>query len=1265
MMVIHIWSFDMQFVTRGPDVPDSLLRAHEEGRVVFFCGAGISTLAGLPLFTKLVDEVYQKANTDPTPIENASDPDLTLKLHLLEARLVGTRTTLRTLVSKILTPTDLSKKGVLNTHLSLLQLGRTRDGTLRLVTTNYDRLFHYAMEKNKRQDNVYSAPALPNPKASRWDGLVFLHGLLPQNENDQVSLNQLVLTSGDFGLAYLVERWAARFVTELFRSYEVCFIGYSVNDPILRYVMDAFSADRRLGESTQKVWAFAPYKKNKYSSEKKKWESKGINAILYRSTKKHTYLHKTIQRWAESYQSGITAKEYVIRRFSSFYPSKSTQEDNFVGKMIWALSDSSGKTAQLFSQIEPLPKLEWLFDAFSVKRYCQPDLPLFEIKQDENIEDNLRFSLILHPTPVKLAPWMHIVSSRATEARWDNVMQYLGLWLVRHIHDPRLLSWVIKNGGQPCHLWLDQIQDRLNYLTQLRNSNSKTVTDFPDNELFALWRLLIDGRIKCHNGSNTKFYTWVNSFKQTGLTIDLKLSLKNLLMPKIELSESYFLKDKDDPSKKSDINLVLGDGCSEYFIKSLGKEAKWQNALSQLLYIFQDLLRDALDLLSIFNKANAISDSSIWVLPSIEPHQQNKRHSDLGCLIELVRDAWLQLLKVNQNLAKQIASSWIDFPYLTFKRLALFAASKDDVILPNEWCDWLLNNNAELLWSRCMKREVMRLLSLQTSKLSSNKKKRLEKAILKGPEKDRDSQNQQSMSQKDLDYSIWLRLMKIKSSCQTLSTNATERLDDLSQKYPIWKLSVHNKEEFLYWSSGVYSPSSTYPRINDLTMLPYEDLKKWLIDHQTKNSFFEDEAWDDVCRTKTEDIMDILCDLGDKSNPCWPIYYWRRALLIWSEEKLITKSYNRLSSFFAEKIPKEQLQELKTEVVGWVYSASKLNITDQHFLVSISNRILDLTFDQQDKHSLDNDLIEEAINHPVGLLIHALVNSCFNSNVYDGECLPPTIAPIFTQICTENDRAFLNGRIILAIQLNSLFHLDPNWCKSYLLPLFNWTSHPETAKYVWVGFLASPRLSTPLFLELKKDLIKTAVHYSKLGIYDREYIKCVTSLALEYPNHFKPIELIRLFKKIPCEGKEESIQTIVQLMQVSGEHKEMFWENQAAPFLSKVWAGTKDFSSPTIIELFCDLCISAEDSFCKVFHLINKWLEPLKNIDNILHDLKESNLCSKFPEESLMFLEKIISEDYRQSNSLGLGLCLNQIKSANKSLERSPRYKKLAALASD
>ena len=57
----------MQFVRQGPDVPERLLQAHEDGRVVFFCGAGISYPARLPGFSDLVKEVYSRLNITPRP----------------------------------------------------------------------------------------------------------------------------------------------------------------------------------------------------------------------------------------------------------------------------------------------------------------------------------------------------------------------------------------------------------------------------------------------------------------------------------------------------------------------------------------------------------------------------------------------------------------------------------------------------------------------------------------------------------------------------------------------------------------------------------------------------------------------------------------------------------------------------------------------------------------------------------------------------------------------------------------------------------------------------------------------------------------------------------------------------------------------------------------------------------------------------------------------------------------------------------------------
>ena len=65
----------MRFVSHGPDIPERLLQEHEEGRVVFFCGAGISYPAGLPDFSGLVEQLYIKLGTTQLSIEEQAFKD--------------------------------------------------------------------------------------------------------------------------------------------------------------------------------------------------------------------------------------------------------------------------------------------------------------------------------------------------------------------------------------------------------------------------------------------------------------------------------------------------------------------------------------------------------------------------------------------------------------------------------------------------------------------------------------------------------------------------------------------------------------------------------------------------------------------------------------------------------------------------------------------------------------------------------------------------------------------------------------------------------------------------------------------------------------------------------------------------------------------------------------------------------------------------------------------------------------------------------------
>ena len=463
----------MQFVPNGPEIPNEFVQAHEDGRVVFFCGAGISYPAGLRGFKWLLDQIYAGCGTKPDTLEDAAirRNQFDTALELLERRYPGHRHAVRKQLAQALQPAVTTRDATV-LHEALLQLGRDKDGRLRLVTTNFDHLFDTAADRLGVTFNAFGAPMLPIPKNSRWNGLVYLHGKLPE-ANDESELNRLVVTSGDFGLAYLTERWASRFLSELFRNFVVCFVGYSINDPVIRYMMDALAADRRQGEATRDAWVFAPSMTDDGVDE---WAAKGVKPILYNvgdGGRDHSALYETLTAWGQTYVAGETGKEAFVTKHALAQPKDSTRQDNFVGRMLWALSDKTGLPAKLFADFEPVPPLEWLLEAFSEPRYDRHALTGFGVPTDSDLDPKAAYSFIWRPPALKHAAAMALVSSsRGAIGSLDKVMAQIGRWLSRHLNDPRLVVWVAQHGGSrhPEFAW--QIERELERLHELRRDNN-------------------------------------------------------------------------------------------------------------------------------------------------------------------------------------------------------------------------------------------------------------------------------------------------------------------------------------------------------------------------------------------------------------------------------------------------------------------------------------------------------------------------------------------------------------------------------------------------------------------------------------------------------------------------------------------------------------------------------------------------------------------------------------------------------------------------
>lgn len=1249
----------MQFIASCPDIPDELLVAHEEGRVVFFCGAGISYPAGLPGFKELVDEIYRLLNTEKEGLEEIEykKGNYDRVLDLLERRFPGQRAAVRQALTQILKP-DLAPKGALDTHNALLKLGENRDGKLRLITTNFDRLFYIAGTDSGNKFKFHIAPNIIIPKKSRWNELVYLHGLLPEEDDDDAALNSLVLTSGDFGSAYLTEGWAARFASELFRNFVVCFVGYSIDDPVLRYIMDALAADRRAGETTPQAWAFGSYKSGKTPKKTnenrdkatKNWLAKGVNPILYADQRKHSFLHKTLKNWSVSYVAGINGKEAIVSRYAHLQPQSSTKQDDFVGRVLWALSDKTGLPAKRFAELDPTPPLEWL-EFFCSERLGHFDLERFGVLPQGEIDTKLKFSLIQRPSPYRLAPRMSLFSNSMQDGAWDDIMLHLAKWLMKHLNDPRLIIWFFKNGGN--------IKDKLAMLINLeltrtsqieKDGKLESLNAIPSPFMRKLWRYLVDGRIGTADSGNKLFYGWLTRLQNESLTTSVRHELREILTPKIELTEPVVwatsaLEDNQNDKRKIGFKIVL-NAC-DMPEKSIDFGEAWNQFLPFLLEDFQYSLCNALDIMKDLEPEDNLKDFSHFYLPFIEPNYQNQGLYEWVILIEFLRDSWLAIYAENKKRSSKIAALWFDLPYPTFKRLALFAASRDNCIASSQWVEWLLADNAWCLWKVHTHQEVYQLLSRQGKQLKKSDQERLEYAILAGPSE------QYNLSEENRAYFIWFHLTNLKDSKLNLSKNAEEKILEINSTYKNFELK-NNQNEGFSDSFGI----SNYIEEQDIKnakAIPKtrDKLVQWLKNPAPDYPVYQN-PWTNICQNQLSLSLGALCGLAKEG--VWPKERWNQALQAWSDERMILRSW-KYAAPLIKNMPEDVLLGLAHTLSRWLQVASKSIERHKDIFLEICESLLAVP---SVKGITSDEPIEEAFNHPVGRITLALINFWLATKPSDNDLLPGDIKQLFTKICSCDEERFYYGRILLALYLVSLFRVDQDWTKQNLLPFFKWEDSDE-APAMWQGFLFSPRLYPPLFIAIKQDFLKSTKNYENLGKQKSILVDFLTYAASSQLDGYSKKDFRDAISALPSEGLEKCALSLAKALQSAAEQRESFWENCTKPFLHYIWPKTIQRKTNKISENFALLAVAAGDKFPEALSSIQYWLQPVGYPHLIISSLNESNLCARFPLKSLELLDKIINKGSTLPLQ-GFSECLKKIIAAETDLAQDKRYRRLDEL---
>ena len=154
-------------------------------------------------------------------------------------------------------------------------------------------------------------------------------------------------------------------------------------------------------------------------------------------------------------------------------------------------------------------------------------------------------------------------------------------------------------------------------------------------------------------------------------------------------------------------------------------------------------------------------------------------------------------------------------------------------------------------------------------------------------------------------------------------------------------------------------------------------------------------------------------------------------------------------------------------VSWWLRKIAETFEEHEERFFELCDRLLEL--DQPDCDD-DEDVVDRAINRPIGHVTWALTRWWDRRTLEDDQRLPNELRLRFTRICDPRAPKLRHGRVLLAAHLIALFRVDREWATDYMVPLFDWNRSEREARAAWEGFLWSPRLYRPLMGAAKASI---------------------------------------------------------------------------------------------------------------------------------------------------------------------------------------------------
>ena len=1304
----------MKFHSDGPSIPDKLLESCDAGNVVFFCGAGVSINYGMPSFFELTEQVIKKcAPSSDSEISKAmrSSCEGHTKFNLpfdhmfeLLHQEYG-KEYVNSKVEEFLWKCVRDDKKESSEHDYIRRISSSRRGLPQIVTTNFDRLFNTRCQDNKFK--IYDSPDLPDIDAGQTvEGVTYLHGQIGNSTNKCPCNDRYVLSSSDHGLVYLVEGRVTNFIVKLFKKHTVVLVGYSAEDPLVRYLLLGLNKAGQLSSSN--LFAFDMGANEEIEA---KWSNLGVSAIAYTE---HCILWNTMEAWAERADDHKKWKRGII---SQCHKDPKRLAPHERGQVTHILKTNHG--AQLFANANPKPHPEWIcvidptvrlsLDIRNIAKRLKYYFMAYygiddeagnkEEKADKKFKNNIINCLKCHEDPKDIY--------QSSDLQDEDIEAFL-------IRLDYLIKWIVKSMDSPVIAWWALRQQGINPL--LTKKFKSKWSQLCDGKAKHIWNLIL----KCQRKTpplasyhDRQFYhnrqvkQLKSRFETEGWTRSVIQDFQRLLVPKL-----FFNSDRVD--EMSEKPVLSWDKFNLGYCGLFKVEYHSKNLFDKKSFVFcvpNEKLPDVIKILEgNLNTASLLLQEIGMELEYIRiPTFYPDREIDIGAIYPIESKyvgAFIKLfdrlVKINPELAKSYALAWPENDKYFFHKIRLYFFNNSKIFEANEVASILLGFDDESFWDNFIARQLLYLLVYRWKEFSEENRIGLADRLLAGANEGHylfkycgDSTKEQYLI-----VAKYVRTLEF-NDCE-LSADQKRRLADLKDSIPDWDDA--NIVSFSIPEKSIVGLVREDESPDAIINLPEKEVVPRTLElMKTEWGIFIDKhPFSGLVEQKPQKALFALkcaANSGSYPNELW-------AELIDKFPKIGKDSEDTKDAEGADdslkfeflhqlkSLPQETVAELGTNLGSWL----EKNLTDvlkidsdlgwevfDHIVYMIifsydnvmpTNGVVD-----SGKHSVNNNMttvprrFESYWLSTIGMCTSALIDSIAQEE-------KDSQSTNFDQIRTRIDRLIeMKGEVsehaitITMSRLDRIYSVDPKWVKSRLLPMLKF-EHPSSVP-AWIGLLnlGAKCLQPSLLKLIKPNLIQIFPWVEGLSMYDE-----TAYLAAEWLGY------MRLHHRITqCEMRDAirkmNENTLCHFINWLDDRAILFGDVKGVKKLIKEdWPGELKFKTTAttlnwIQLLEEDLRKDNNDNFSELYAVIKEHLSKIdskksaykNSVEELLEllmcpDIKSPSIASCYPEETMDLMYRTIGHSNPVISNL-LNKVLEIIAKSKPELTADVRYQKLIDLS--